>query len=207
MSISFKITPQVSSLPLGTSYFWDAPQLPEPSNYPVVDNGNDNPYPMTFIAQINCADIAFLDTECLLPKSGLLYFFGDIDYFLNDTAIAANGIGLWDKGITVLYSDAPVNSLSRYNPFEEKNTIVPHTITFVSGTERNDGHKLLGSPYDEEVQSAFTNKWRLLFQLDSDESDFFNLQFYDMGILYFMIESDKLKNKDFSRVQAYMTSL
>ena len=60
--------------------------MPEGMAYPCIDvedgDGGTYPEPLTFVCQIRCKDIAGLDTDGLLPHSGMLYFFAPIDYFL-----------------------------------------------------------------------------------------------------------------------------
>lgn len=57
MGIDLKLTPYNVSMPLGSSYFWDAPQLPSPNFYPWTTNEDGEKFPMQFICQINCQDL------------------------------------------------------------------------------------------------------------------------------------------------------
>ena len=66
--------------------------------------------------------------------------------------------------------------------------------------------RLLGEPFEEEVRMEIPKGWRLLFQIDSDENEYFSLMFHDMGLLYVLIEEDRLLRGDFSNLRAYMTS-
>ncbi|MGD9155007.1 MAG: YwqG family protein [Bacillota bacterium] len=45
-----------------------------------------------------------------------------------------------------------------------------------------------------------SNRWKLLFQLDSVEKDDFELMFGDSGRIYFFIKEDDLKNSNFENV-------
>jgi len=45
-----------------------------------------------------------------------------------------------------------------------------------------------------------------LLQLDSDENEHYSLMFHDMGLLYILIEEERLLRGDFSNLRAYMTS-
>lgn len=207
MSIGIKLTPSDTASPLGSSYFWDAPQLPDPSLYPAMPDGENNIRPLTFIAQFNCAELAPFDKKKELPQQGFLWLFAAIDYYLGYDSEISHGLGQWDDGIYVLYADVPADSLVRFNPFGEDGTVKPHMATFCSAPLRDDGHRLLGKPFEQDIDSYFPKGWQMLFQLDSDENEYFNLRFYDMGLLYFMIETSSLKQLDFSNIKAYMTSL
>ena len=46
------------------------------------EDGTESEYPLTFICQIDCEDIAPFDKEGLLPHEGMLYFFAAIDEFI-----------------------------------------------------------------------------------------------------------------------------
>ena len=170
MGIELRLTPYEGRMSLGSSYFWDAPQLPTPDIYPWLVNETGKRYPMQF---------------------------------------KPYGLGEWPEGaVRVFYVDVlSEQQLRRINPFEEDDMIQPHLVTFSKGSEREMGFRLLGKPYEEEVEHTFGNDWVLLLQLDTDANNYFDLRFYDMGLLYLMIEEERLKRHDFSHVRAYMTSL
>lgn len=209
------------------SFFWGHPFVPEKFDYPFYDlhieqDGSTTPlqessdcgsqensmFPMTLIAQINCEQASRYDTSKLLPEKGFLYFFANIDYFL-DSGDYCEGLGEWrEQSIKIYYSDVEASALKPMQVFDED--IRPYGIDFgyESSHQVEDGHKLLGLPYDyDEVSEHFGHDWVLLFQLDSDETEDFNLRFFDMGTLYFMVERKRLKKRDFSNVKAYLTSL
>lgn len=59
-----------------------SPDLAPDVEYPMIEAREDGEvfdYPLTLILQINCEDIAALDTEDLLPHGGLLYFYAAIE--------------------------------------------------------------------------------------------------------------------------------
>ena len=205
MGIDLKLTPHDGEPPLGSSYFWDAPQLPSSDLYPLTTNEDGKPYPMQFICQINCHD---LPQNKWLPKQGILYFFGEIDYFLGYDVKQPYGLGEWpEDAVKVIYADVSPDELKRINLFDENDMIPPHAITFSKGSEREMNFRLLGKPYEEDVEQAFDDGWVQLLQLDTDENDHFDLRFYDMGLLYLMIEKERLQRCDFSHIRPYMTSL
>jgi hypothetical protein len=189
----------------GASYFWDAPQLPSEDMYPWTTDENGNKYPMQFICQLNCKE---LPENGVLPRKGMLWFFGEVDYFLGYDVEAPCGMGLWPKeSIKVLYADVDSSLLKRVNFFTEDDMIPPHEISMRSGTGKYLCFTLLGEPYEEEVSQEFGDEWTQLLQLDSDANEHYDLRFFDEGLLYLMIEKKRLLNGDFSNVQAYMTSL
>ena len=90
------------------SKWWGDPDMPENMTYPVVEvtEGDETyDYPLTFICQINCEDIAPFDTEGKFPHEGMLYFFGVIDNYIGYDSPVKNGPGEWPKGhIAVKYA-------------------------------------------------------------------------------------------------------
>ena len=57
------------------SKWWGDPDMPENMQYPtmtVTEDGETYDYPLTFVCQINCEDIAAYDTENMLPHEGML---------------------------------------------------------------------------------------------------------------------------------------
>ena len=92
------------------SKWWGDPDLPENVQYPtmtVEEDGESFEYPLTFICQINCEDIAPFDKEGRLPHEGMLYFFGAIDELLGYESPAPTCIGEWPKGnLVVKYAKA-----------------------------------------------------------------------------------------------------
>src|SRR5690349_18647643 len=61
-------------LPLGSSKLGGSPDLPPNIEWPWYKDR-----PMAFLAQLRLDEVAPYDTESLLPSSGLLYFFYDIE--------------------------------------------------------------------------------------------------------------------------------
>ena len=87
------------------SKWWGDPDMPENMQYPtmeVTEDGEKYDYPLTFICQINCEDIASLDKENKLPHEGMLYFFAAIDDYIGYESPVQNPDGEWPKGRTVV---------------------------------------------------------------------------------------------------------
>ena len=90
------------------SKWWGDPDMPENMQYPtmeVTEDGEKFDYPLTFICQINCEDIAPFDKENKLPHEGMLYFFAAIDDYLGYESPVQNPEGEWPKGrVAVKYA-------------------------------------------------------------------------------------------------------
>lgn len=87
-------------LPTGASKYGGLPDVPEGFEWPTDKQGR----PLSLMMQVNCAEIAPLDKDHLLPPSGMLYFF----YQVTEQP--------WDNstgGARVLYFDVPNESLHR----------------------------------------------------------------------------------------------
>ena len=67
------ITYRSEKCELGDSRFFGSPDLPDPFDWPMDAEG----YDMEFLCQINCAQLPVSDGS-VLPKKGMLYFFGNI---------------------------------------------------------------------------------------------------------------------------------
>lgn len=69
---------------VGGTRFGGTPDVPEGFIWPefetdTFDDSEVRPRPLAFLAQFNCAEIAPLDREGLLPRTGLLSFFYELD--------------------------------------------------------------------------------------------------------------------------------
>ena len=67
----------------GGSKFGGKPDVPADFQWPYYEgetfDGIKKNRPLSFLAQMNCAEIAAFDTEHKLPESGMLYFFYDLE--------------------------------------------------------------------------------------------------------------------------------
>lgn len=100
-SIRLQLQPKVASeIPIGASKMGGCPDVPPNFEWFYWQN-----FPLSFIAQINLADVTGLDLQNLLPKSGMLYFF----YTIQSIGLAPN-----DKGGGVVYHfDGDLQTLQR----------------------------------------------------------------------------------------------
>ncbi len=174
----------------GRSKMWGCPDLPESLDYPEVavdDDGELVDDPMTFICQIRLEDIAALDNEGILPHKGMLYFFASLDYFLgNPDALVSPGMGRWDKRcFKVLYSDSCEDLHTHRIVFDDGTEygLKARGITFEGCPDKEDGFKMLGRPYLDEIEEMYPG-WDLMLQIDCQDE--WDLQFYDCGMLCFL---------------------
>lgn len=94
------------------SKWWGDPDMPENMQYPtieVTEDGETFDYPLTFLCQINCEDIAGLDKDNLLPHEGMLYFFAAADKWLGYDSPTQNGSGEWGRGHLVVKYAKSIN--------------------------------------------------------------------------------------------------
>jgi len=193
----------------GKSKWWGFPDMPEDLDYPEVpvnEDGEAYDEPLTFICQIRCEDIGPYDPEGLLPHSGMLYFFGAMDYFLgNYDALLSPGLGEWSsRYFKVLYAPS-CEGLHTHSIVYDDGTpacLPAREILFNADTESES--RLLGEPFFEEVRGEMPG---LLSLLQVDEDDDSDLRFFDCGMLNFLISPEDLQARRFSRVRCYLHSL
>lgn len=95
-----------------SSKFWGNPDMPENMQFPMLkvsEDGETYDYPLTFIAQLNCEDIAKYDRDNLLPHEGMLYFFAAIDECLGYEAPYRTIVGQWQKGYVMVKYAKEIN--------------------------------------------------------------------------------------------------
>lgn len=85
-------------LPTGCSKYGGRPDVADDFQWPHDNSG----YPLSLLLQIDCADLAFLDREGLLPTSGHLYFFYELSEMRRDGK---------KNSIRVIYNDKPSSQL------------------------------------------------------------------------------------------------
>lgn len=159
------------------SKWWGDPDMPEGMQYPTVkvtEDGKTYDYPLTFICQINCEDIAGLDPDGRFPHEGMLYFFAAIDKWIGYDSPTENGPGEWSKGhICVKYAKAinfeTFQSCMMVDDNGEALTEPELTINFEECAEDADGIKLLGIPSSESAREKY-NGYVNLLQIDNNEA-------------------------------------
>lgn len=191
------------------SHWWGFPDLPEGTNFPCrgEKDEQDTEDLLTFICQIRMEDLHKHDPQHLLPAEGMIYFFADLDYFLGQTDAEAEGLGFWDKtSFKVIYSPTLTPLHTHEVRWEDGTpaTLPAEAITFETINDKHHGHKLLGTPFFEEVTWEAEGMISLL-QIDEDER--WGLRLFDMGNLNFLITPNDLINRNFDNVKLYFHSL
>lgn len=197
-------------LPLGCSKMWGGPDLPEDLEFPMFEDEAGDMYHYRFVCQIDCREASKLDTENLLPKTGILYFFARIGYYFTESFDdEPRNIGWWNPADTrVIY--VPSNDESKLAEAvlldDNDEPIAPddEKITFEQG-QAEEGHQLLGQPLGDSKWLEESGRI-LLFQLDSCHTAHEDLVFGEGGTMYFTIRKEDLLKKDFSRVQGYLAT-
>ena len=138
-------------LPVGASKFGGKPDLPPDFSwkYFLCESYIDaeiKQRPLSFLAQINCAEIPDIGEDQLLPKTGILYFFYEL-------SSERWGFDLEDKGCSqVFYYDGPISNLISTNIPEEmeKEFIFPEIpISFQKKSSFPDWQELMAD--DREI--------------------------------------------------------
>lgn len=195
----------------GKSHWWGFPDLPESVDFPVAaihdDDEKEGEDLLTFICQIRLEDIAPYDSEGLFPHSGMLYFFAELDYFLSDLDAHAEGLGFWPQNSYKVIYTPETDDLHthRVQWSDGSDACLPaESMSFEETGVREDGMKLLGLPYFEEVGDKAPGDISLL-QLDEEER--WGLRFYDCGMLNFLIPKKALRERRFDSTRLYFHSL
>lgn len=195
----------------GQSKWWGEPDMPETLDWPSVEvtdeDGERFDDPLTFICQIRCEDICPMDSDNLLPHEGMLYFFAALDYFLGDMETPAYpGMGEWQQDyFRVLYSPTCDDLHTHHVSYPDGTpaTKPAEAIVFSKGDAYDDGLKLLGKPYIDEVAQDMPD---MLSLLQIDGNDRWYLMFHDCGTLNFLISPDDLRNRRWNCTKCYLFS-
>ncbi len=159
------------------SKWWGDPDMPENMQYPtieVTEDGETYDYPLTFICQINCEDIASLDPEGRLPHEGMLYFFAALDKWLGYDSPTKNDVGEWSKGHFVVKYAKTINFETFQSCMlvdDEDQTLTEREMEIVFSECADDEKciRLLGAPSSEEVSGKYPDLINFL-QIVRDEN-------------------------------------
>lgn len=186
------------------SKWWGDPDMPENMQYPTMevnDEGETFDYPLTFVCQINCEDIAPFDKEGKLPHEGMLYFFAAIDDYIGYESPVQNPVGEWPKGRLVVKYAKAINfetfqTCMLVGDEDEQLTEPELTITFSECEDSENGIKMLAEVADEGYPDHIS-----LLQIASDAIGVIELK--DQTINVLMKESD-LKFGNWKRAKAVL---
>lgn len=191
------------------SKWWGDPDMPENMQYPTVEateDGEKFDYPLTFICQINCEDIAAFDKEGRLPHEGMLYFFGAIDEWLGYESPTSQGMGEWPKGHVVVKYAKTINfetfqTCMLVDDDDQQLTETELEIVFSECDDNAEGLKLLGTPCKEETSGNYPDLGNLL-QLTSDAVG--GMQFPDGAVLNIMMKDSDLKFGNWKKTKTFL---
>lgn len=217
---------------VGRTHFGGTPDVPAgfvwPSYaltdcYPRSDAGKIQP--LSFIAQFDCAALAPLDKDNLLPQTGLLSIFYDVKYQPWEDCGEGTRI-FWFENISDLRPaavppEAPplpaLNihltaepSLPDWETFDELHPGADDCDQFEEDRALLDAEtpdecsKLLGWPdsiQNSVFESCKDGDWMLLFQLDTVTDNDFELMFGDSGRIYLLIRREDLAAQRFEKIR------
>ena len=205
-----KLGAGVENPPMGASFLWGLPQMPEFLEYPFCKVPGYEAYPFFFVGQINCAEAAPFDATGLLPQKGFLWFFADLDYYMGYTEETVRVPGRWDrKAVQVLYSHVGAEELAHeFLTFPAETEMMPpaaRLITFEKVPDDAPGPRLLGLPADPAAGAAFgkaegtpDGDWLPLLQFPGDED-------FDGACFGFYIEKAALTERKVRRVEGFLS--
>ena len=191
------------------SKWWGDPDIPENMQYPTVtgfEDGETFDYPLTFICQINCEDIAALDPDNKLPHEGMLYFFAAVDKWLGYDSPTANDRGEWARGHFVVKYAKTINfetfqSCMMVGEEGESLTEPELEICFEQCEDDAEGIKLLGVSSKPEVGDKYPEMLNLL-QLNNNEA--LAMDFGEGSVLNLLIKESDLKFGNWKKGVAYL---
>ena len=191
------------------SKWWGDPDMPENIQYPTVEvteDGETFDYPLTFICQINCEDIAAFDKEGKLPHEGMLYFFGAIDEWLGYESPTNQGTGEWPKGHFVVKYAKAINfetfqTCMLVDDDDQQLTESELEIVFTECDDKEEGIKLLGTPSKESTGQEYADLGNLL-QITSDSVS--GMNFPPETVLNIMMKDSDLKFGNWKKTKAYL---
>ncbi len=80
-AVEMEPKPATADLPTAASKIGGCPDIPQDLEWPLGRNPeNGKLHPLSFVAQLNLAELASMNTHHELPKTGLLLFFFDMEY-------------------------------------------------------------------------------------------------------------------------------
>ncbi|MFJ8354398.1 YwqG family protein [Bacillus paramycoides] len=211
-----KVVPnKQETIAIGSSKMGGVPDLPGAFEYPTY-KGN----PLRFIAQFNLSDLQNVGMDHNLPKTGMLYFFSIENYF--EEAVNPSEAGrvlYYDIPVEQLRraDEAQAKFTQCTISFELTYKLPELFIEDEADSDRflqlleelipdnYDNHQMFGEPFSVQEEVLYeTGQYMgvdpqhmtLLFQIDSDYKNC-NMVWGELGMLYFCIGNEDLKNRRF----------
>ncbi|WP_342719112.1 YwqG family protein [Bacillus paramycoides] len=211
-----KVVPkQEETVAIGSSKMGGVPDLPATFEYP-THKGN----PLQFIAQFNLNDLQNVGIDHDLPGTGMLYFFSVENYFEEDVnPTEAGRVLYYDVPVEQLRraDELQTNYNQCATTFELTYKLPELFIEDEDDSDRflqlleelipdnYDNHQIFGEPFSVQDEVLYETgqymgidpqQMTLLFQIDSDTKNC-NMMWGDLGMLYFCIGNEDLKNRRF----------
>ena len=191
------------------SKWWGDPDMPENMQYPTIEvtvDGETFDYPLTFICQINCEDIAPFDPDGRLPHEGMLYFFAAMDKWLGYDSPTQNDKGEWTRGHFVVKYAKAVNfetfqSCMLVDDDDQALTEREMEIVFSNCEDDENCIKLLGKPSSAQVAETYADLGNFL-QIVRDT----NLDVEFEGELNLMIKESDLHFGNWKKAVAHLNA-
>ena len=191
------------------SKWWGDPDMPANMEYPTVtasEDGETFDYPLTFICQINCEDIAAYDPENRLPHEGMLYFFAAVDKWLGYDSPTANDRGEWTRGHFLVKYAKNINfetfqSCMMVGEEGESLTEPEHEICFEQCDDDAEGIKLLGVSSNPVIGEKYPQMLNLL-QLNNNEA--LAMDFGEGSVLNLLFKESDIKFGNWKKGVAYL---
>ncbi|MGH0584866.1 YwqG family protein [Bacillus mycoides] len=211
-----KVVPkQQEIIAIGSSKMGGVPDLPNTFEYPTYKEN-----PLCFIAQFNLSDLQNVGMDHNLPKTGMLYFFSIENYFEEDVnPNEAGRVLYYDIPVEQLRRADEIQA--KYNQcaitFELTYKLPELFIEDEADSDRflqlleelipdnYDNHQMFGEPFSVQEEVLYETgeymgiepqQMTLLFQIDSDHKNC-NMVWGELGMLYFCISNEDLKNRRF----------
>ena len=198
-----------STLSPDSSHWWGFAALPDSLEFPThkveYDDGSVFDDPMTLVCQINCAQYKREHTEnpntALLPDDGMLYVFAYLDYFFGDLDADCGGMHPWDSSLYRVFYSPTCDDLHVHTIVDEDGNDFCTPPLAMQGAQT-----VLAEPvsFSDEVRQDYPGQLCLV-QIDSLATN--GLNFFDCGVLFFMISPEDLKAKRFDRTSCQLYSL
>ncbi|MCZ6941287.1 DUF1963 domain-containing protein [Bacillus mycoides] len=199
----------------GSSKMGGVPDLPNTFEYPTYKEN-----PLRFIAQFNLSDLQNVGMDHNLPKTGMLYFFSIENYFEEDVDPTEAGRVLYydipveqlrrADEIQAKYNQCAINFELTYKLpelFIEDEADSDRFLQLLEelSPDNYDNHQMFGEPFSVQDEVLYETgqymgidpqQMTLLFQIDSDHKNC-NMVWGELGMLYFCISNEDLKNRRF----------